>query len=428
MPTDIQAITKPRHAHPAAQLQEGTNGEQLARVCPADLHTFESYTARKHIDELDGLRALCVLMVVSTHMADRLIWKWISGGLGVSIFFVLSGYLITMLALREEGRTGSVSLKAFYIRRTFRILPIYYFVLVGLCVLVFWLGWGQSLRENFREAVLSYLFYFQDVQFAREVALRRESPFAHSWSLGIEEKFYLIWPLAAFVFCRGRRSLRIGVVLLLALLFASVRSIHRLPGVSDWHLDVVLFSYFHISLGCLVALLLENGKWFSRLQWLGKARWLCVMIGLLLLVQLAYRFVVTSVPETQIAYGMIVACLLAGIVVGKGRVQRALRWKPLVFVGSLSYGMYLVHGLGTSVAQSVMRPGSGRPEISVAAYALACGLTVGIAYLLAVFIERPLIGVGKKWSQAIIARKVRRAGCPEGACPSGRASLAAGAE
>ena len=90
--------------------------------------TFERYKARKRIKELDGLRAIAVLLVVTVHMHDK-VWTRLNGGLGVVIFFVLSGYLITMLALREEEARGGLDFTAFYIRRTFRIFPLYYVVL-----------------------------------------------------------------------------------------------------------------------------------------------------------------------------------------------------------------------------------------------------------------------------------------------------------
>ena len=85
----------------------------------------DSYLGRSYIPELDGLRAISVLLVISAHMKDRWAWNWLDGAQGVAVFFVLSGYLITMLALREEAREGFVSLKAFYIRRICRILPLY---------------------------------------------------------------------------------------------------------------------------------------------------------------------------------------------------------------------------------------------------------------------------------------------------------------
>jgi peptidoglycan/LPS O-acetylase OafA/YrhL len=264
----------------------------------ADGHTpgceedFAHYRNRKHLEELDGLRAFCVLLVISTHMADKRIWEWLSGDLGVMIFFVLSGYLISMLALREERKTGAVSLKAFYVRRTFRIMPIYFVILAAHAVALLYLGWVPALRAYFVDALPSYFLFYQDIQFAHDVPLGRHSPFAHSWSLGIEEKFYFIWPLLAFVVLRGRKYLRVGVAVLLVLFCMSMRSLHRLPSLSGWHLDVVLFSYYYIALGCLLALFLEDERWFSRLRFLGNRSWLVAALCLFLALQAAYRFIV----------------------------------------------------------------------------------------------------------------------------------------
>jgi peptidoglycan/LPS O-acetylase OafA/YrhL len=384
----------------------------------ADSHTagceedFTLYRNRKHFEELDGLRAFCVLLVISTHMADKRIWDWLSGDLGVMIFFVLSGYLISMLALREERKTGAVSLKAFYVRRTFRILPIYFVILAAHAIALLCLGWVPALRAYFVDALPSYFLFYQDFQFAHDVPLGRHSPFAHSWSLGIEEKFYFIWPLLAFVVLRGRTSLRVGAAVLLVWFCMSMRSLHRLPSLSDWHLDVVLFSYYYIALGCLLALLLEDEWWFSRLRFLGNRSWLLAALCLFLALQVAYRFIVFQVPEVQILYGLSVALLIAGIVVGKGPIQQLLRWKPLTFIGSLSYGMYLVHGLGIGVAQKVMRGAGERPEIAVLTYVLACTVTVACAYALAVLVERPFIRIGRRLSQAILANNEVRAASP----------------
>src|SRR5262249_10191392 len=100
--------------------------------------TFDKYQQRKYLDELDGLRALSVLMVVSVHMHDKpIVWHWLGGWQGVTVFFVLSGYLITTLSLREEAKRGALSIPAFYIRRSFRIFPLYYFVLALYCLLIF---------------------------------------------------------------------------------------------------------------------------------------------------------------------------------------------------------------------------------------------------------------------------------------------------
>ena len=89
-------------------------------------------------------RAVCVLGVLTSHLSDKYVWHWLSGGLGVNVFFVLSGYLITMLALREERANGRLSLSAFYVRRTLRIFPLYYLAVLVYCALMFGTNWGSA--------------------------------------------------------------------------------------------------------------------------------------------------------------------------------------------------------------------------------------------------------------------------------------------
>src|SRR6201996_9073927 len=99
--------------------------------------SFADYQNRKYLPELDGLRAISVLLVVSVHLHDfEAVWKWLAGWQGVTVFFVLSGYLITTLSLREEALRGRLSLTSFYIRRSFRIFPLYYLMLGIYCFLI----------------------------------------------------------------------------------------------------------------------------------------------------------------------------------------------------------------------------------------------------------------------------------------------------
>jgi peptidoglycan/LPS O-acetylase OafA/YrhL len=145
------------------------------------------------IPSLDGLRALSIFLVLALHSLQRLevttpvsfLWAGIfNGGTGVFIFFVISGYLITSLLLREHEKRGSISLRGFYFRRAMRILPPLY-VYVGVLLL---LGLVDRLPV-FRLDIVSALFFFHDY------ALSRMWPLEHFWSLSIEEQFYLIWPL-----------------------------------------------------------------------------------------------------------------------------------------------------------------------------------------------------------------------------------------
>src|SRR4051812_1063795 len=99
---------------------------------------YAAYRARRYFPELDGLRALCVLLVITVHMYDsQTLWAWLAGTRGVTVFFVLSGFLITTLGLREEAERGSVALGAFYVRRCCRLLPLYFVTLAAYGVLIF---------------------------------------------------------------------------------------------------------------------------------------------------------------------------------------------------------------------------------------------------------------------------------------------------
>jgi peptidoglycan/LPS O-acetylase OafA/YrhL len=369
----------------------------MSRPLPAPpSHTV--YQARGYVPELDGLRALSVLLVVTVHMydADRL-WHWLGGGQGVTLFFLLSGYLITALALREEDARGALSLGAFYVRRSLRIFPLYYFTLGVYALLLLGVGVSPHLAGTFREALPAYLLYFQEVPFyGRMIAAGTDLPFFQSWSLGIEEKFYLVWPLLAFMLWRGRRARRrTGTALLLAVFALG-------PCVLAWAapgLRLVarcVTSYAPILAGCLVALLLHDRRWFARLGGLGRRA--APAAAVLLAVHLVRPWLPDGpVPfVSDVVYVLAGAVFLAAVVLGDGPVQRLLRTPALVFVGKLSYGIYLIHVFAIAVAH--------RLAGGVAAYVLACVLSTAGAWVLSRLLERPCIELGRRWSRRLLQR------------------------
>jgi peptidoglycan/LPS O-acetylase OafA/YrhL len=190
----------------------------------------------RHIPSLDGLRALSVVLVIFLHTTQRygfthpvpLIARiFTNGALGVFIFFVISGYLITTLLLREREKTNRISLKSFYIRRAFRILPpLYFYILViGL------LGVTGHMPGVNRREILTALTFTRNYSF--NVGLWS---FEHLWSLCIEEQFYLLWP-AVLIFCMlhkktsdGRRgAARVCLVVIAIEPFVRMLSFHFLP-------------------------------------------------------------------------------------------------------------------------------------------------------------------------------------------------------
>src|SRR2546421_11926841 len=158
------------------------------RTPPGPPLTYDEYRSLKYFPALDAMRAYGMLMVVSAHMDDT-IWGWIGADKGLTFFFVMSGFLITTLLLREEELRGKISLSAFYIRRICRIFPLYYLVLVSYIVLILGMGFESAQKAaNLKWALPYYFFYANEFTIHRRPG---EMPFGQSWSLGVEEKFYL---------------------------------------------------------------------------------------------------------------------------------------------------------------------------------------------------------------------------------------------
>jgi len=211
-----------------------TNASQAGTPLIADSIT-QPIQRPRYIPCLDGLRALSIILVMLAHslLRNRLenripIWERLfgNGELGVLIFFVISGYLITTLLLREREKTNTISLRSFYLRRAFRILPpLYVYILfIGLLSLL-----GRMPAMNSRELITA-------LTLTRNYINTSLWAFEHLWSLCVEEQFYLLWP-ALLVFCtlhrkgsEGRdRATRIALTVIVAEPFIRVLSFRLLP-------------------------------------------------------------------------------------------------------------------------------------------------------------------------------------------------------
>jgi peptidoglycan/LPS O-acetylase OafA/YrhL len=193
----------------------------------------------KRIPSLDGLRAISISMVIIGHLAKsghgpRIFWTTYAA-VGVSIFFVISGYLITTILLREHEQTETISLKQFYVRRAHRIFPAA-LVFIILATLFYW----HSMRWYHIAAALFYV---------ANLDVHRPWIFGHLWSLSIEEQFYLLWPSVLKKWYAHRRAILVAVCLLaplsqvgLILLKLRIGTPPTLPTVSD-----------NLAAGCLLA-------------------------------------------------------------------------------------------------------------------------------------------------------------------------------
>ncbi len=300
-----------------------------------------------YIPSLDGLRALAFLLVFVAHAGlDHLV----PGGFGVTVFFFLSGYLITSLMRLELEQTGAVSLRNFYVRRAFRILPpMYITLLVGYA-----LGAGGLLTEAgnlFGLVSVSAYFYNYTNLLGRPSLL--PSGTGVLWSLMIEEHFYLVFPLVFHLYLRRQGAALHNFARVLAfacagallwrccLVFLLHTPLLALPrwtyNASDARFDSILF-------GCILAV--RDNAWFGDASpGLRRYKGPLALAGLasLLLSMLVrephFRETLRYTVQNAALYPIFFYCSAA---CGQWQV-RWLEWKPLRFLGWISYSMYLIH-------------------------------------------------------------------------------------
>lgn len=304
--------------------------------------------SEKHIDSLDGLRGIAILLVFLYHDLPRnvhspLSWLASVGWTGVDLFFVLSGFLIT--GILYDTRRSTNFFKAFYARRALRILPAYClavgFVLLVAVLLKTPVSWtaipfyifGSNLMIPFRDGTPNFTPYLNC---------------DHFWSLALEEQFYFLWPVVVFFVQRRRTLMQIcGAGILFALLLRIVLT--RL-GVSPWILYTELpLRMDSLLAGAMLALALRGPR---SDFWLNRSRIYLLMAGcsliLVVLFMRAGTLFFTSSEMTSLGYSMfagVYACVLALALVPGTVVERAGRIPVLRFFGRYSYGLYIWHQL-----------------------------------------------------------------------------------
>lgn len=372
----------------------GMDEREVAIQQKISLHSRHlAYLQNGYLPELDGIRAICVLLVISVHMHAK-VWGWLNGQHGVTVFFILSGYLITTLSVKEEVQRGALSLTAFYVRRSFRIFPLYYAVLALYCLLILGVGIGPEKRDMLVGALPYYLAYMQEYPFVYGVDGEFSNlPFFHSWSLGIEEKFYFVWPVFAFVILRQRWRLRGATILAAA--FAIGPMVLRALGRPD--ISGLTAPYFHILIGCVVALMLREEAWFRRVsQLLSRLTRYSLLLAFGVL-----HFTQPHIPggwfshTSDLLYSILAASALVIVVLSERYLRGILRARPLVWIGTLSYGIYLIHVLALAVAEKLA------PNF-VAALLLACVLSILAAWVMHHTVEKPFIALGRRWSAKLM--------------------------
>jgi peptidoglycan/LPS O-acetylase OafA/YrhL len=339
---------------------------------------------KNHRNDIDGLRAVAVLSVIVYHCSHALL----PGGFtGVDIFFVISGYLITRI-IAAELLAGEFSLAEFYVRRAKRILPALFVVLAATLLAGFLLLTPSNLSKlgastAATAAFVSNFVFWLDTGYFDAAA--EQKPLLHTWSLGVEEQFYLLWPLMLMVLARPRWSPKAPVVIAIILSFALSCV------VVTWHQPTAFFLLptraWELLMGAALALRIVPSLGTQR------ARDAAALMGLALIVA-----GLTLLDGTRHfpGWNALLPCVGAALLIHAGErgdnvVSRyLLSLRPMVFIGLISYSLYLWHWPLLSLARSTQ----DGPLTLAQAFSMAA-VSVVLATLTWRFVETPMRARGR---------------------------------
>jgi peptidoglycan/LPS O-acetylase OafA/YrhL len=339
-------------------------------------------TKQGRIPTLDGLRAIAILLVLVSHGIDRERFTRLVeiGHVGVMIFFALSGFLITSRLLDEYCSTGGISLRNFYVRRVFRILPPALLYLAVLWILTL-TGWVICTDASIRSALFLYTNYVDVGSLGWRAG--------HFWSLSVEEHFYLVWP--SLLICFGvLTGWRTAIVLIAGIFLWRIgdNRLHILATIFNapdlqgyvYRTDLIADTLFW---GCALA--------FARQVRCGMALSTAAAGATMTLMVLSVLEIHVPGMPRNINYSIPImhalpAILLAAIVACPAApIGRLLEIAPIRFIGNLSYSLYIWQQLFLG------GPGPRLPALLGIAAAFGC------AYLSYRFVEQPCIRFGRKW-------------------------------
>ncbi len=348
---------------------------------------------RFHIPSLDGLRTLSFSLVFAAHAGLDAI---VPGGFGVTVFFFLSGFLITTLMRIEFDKTNNVSLRNFYLRRVFRILPPFYLVLVVATALAACDVVHAQLEAG---AVLAQALHYANYRIVRHGYGGFAPGTGVYWSLAVEEHFYLLFPLFYLTLRRRAFSQRaqmwsvLGACLLIfawrcVLVYGLHSSVDRTYVASDTRFDSILF-------GCALAV---NGNPVLDAQQGSNALWKCVLLPLGVCGLLASFLIREPNFRETLRYSLQGASLLPIFVCAMRfpdwGFMRVLNYRPIAYVGVLSYSLYLIHQVVMFAMVPRLTASIGRVPCTL----LSLLVSMGLAWLVHRFVERPFARLRARFS------------------------------
>jgi peptidoglycan/LPS O-acetylase OafA/YrhL len=353
----------------------------------------------RYVPGLDGLRAVSIVLVMLSHAG---LGHVVPGGLGVTIFFAISGFLITTQIKDEIGRTGTLNLRQFYLRRLLRLAPALLVYIAIMTPIATWLGASISL-----DSLLAALFYVANYWWLY-VGFPHGSPFPILWSLSIEEQYYVVFPLVMLLFLPKPRSFALAVMALAALALiwrltlamecgatTAPYALCGLPPHPDMPEGARIYlatdtRFDSILAGALAAILASSTRWRACFA-SAPTPWVA---GLMLLLALAIRSPLFRDTLRYTIESAASAALVFHIAYSVRSPARAvLACKPLVQVGKLSYSLYLYHFASRLIISWLHGSFDWKDPAFYAFFALSFVLAA-LSYRL---VERPMLNVRRRF-------------------------------
>ena len=369
----------------------------------------------RYLPSIDSLRALAVLAVIIYHVDVN----YLPGGfLGVDLFFVLSGYLISSLIIKEYRKTGSINLYNFYLRRARRLLPaVYFMITVGIILMVMFNE--VLLKKSHLDAIFGYIYssnwwyIFHKLDYFDSFG--SQSPFKHLWSLAIEEQFYMIFPLL-FLLINSKKKGKDGtyklsksfLYIVLGLIFVSLITHILLFDINN--ISRIYFGTdtraFSLLVGVVGAILYPMDKLNTKIT--PQENIVYSVVSLISITTLITIMIYTSEYNTWLYRGgfLLVAILGIIIIISSGKqhtiMAKLLSFKPVVFIGKISYSLYLWHFPILVLTTPVSEIGNPNNFYVI----LRVILTFIVAIISYVFVETPIRKLGFKNYVSVIYKKI----------------------
>ncbi len=343
--------------------------------------SFTDYKTTTFRPGFDGLRAIGFLLVATAHIPAVWFFSYLQGWTAVWIFFAISGYLVTMLLIREERKNGAIAYGPFLIRRFFRIVPSYAAVLALYWIAVATLPPLAPEYAQFRQELPYHLTLMSEFIDSPVFSI-----FIHAWAVGVETKFYVLFPPVIFLLIRND-VWRFAVTLAAAVVLTATA-----PLLSP-QLSFIANAWCPILAGAVLAQIMEWPRGFAFVAALTRVP-VAVPLALVAAVFVALRYVAQDPMLPAVTAAM--TYLVAHVTLRDSVVRRALGFGPLVYLGKRSYGAYLLHVLAIHLGYSLFGNDTLAGGLLSGFFALA--VTIPAAELLYRIVEEPGMALARRLS------------------------------